>query len=383
MTAQLPDALWRFRAERLVGELTAAGHVGPTWRRVIAAVPRHRFVPRFWRLDSYNRPSVLIDPAVDRQREAEWLDGVYADRPLVTAWTPSTMGSSEIPIVTSSASQPAIVATMLDRLDLRPGHRVLEIGTGSGYNAALLCEYLRDSTRVVSVEIDPDLAKPARRALEGEGYRPTIVVGDGSSDRDVVGSFDRIIATCAVDRVPDTWIECLAPGGRLVTPSSVGGALLVLDKVGKRRLEGRVDALQVAFMSLRSTPHIDDLDGAAYVIGSGGPRQGLTTTVDPAELRDPSFQFWLASEHPELRLALGDHHSGSSSIVYTTEHSATVEHARQSLGWVAVQDDGRLWSAVERAWASFDSAGRPSREATQVSVIAGGRTEYRVDTPRP
>lgn len=382
MIVDAPEEHWRPRADRLVNELTVAGHLGPRWRWVLAAVPRHRFVPRFWRLDRYNRPSVLIDPAADPQLESEWLDGAYADRPLVTAWSPSMMGAREVRLVTSSASQPSVVATMLDRLDLRPGQRVLEIGTGSGYNAALLCEYLGDGELVASIEIDPDLAQLARQALHAGGYRPTIIVGNGSRARDVTGPFDRIIATCAVDRVPDAWIEWLAPGGRLVTPSSLGNSLLVLDKVGDSRLEGHVDGFQVAFMSLRSKPHVDSEDGSAFVIGSAGERVQLTTTVNPAVLQDASFQYWLATTHPRVRLAFGEHQHDGLSMVYTVDHSATVNHTRHECGWVAVQDEGRLWSAVESAWATFDAAGRPGRDAMECSVTIGGRTEYRVDMAR-
>lgn len=380
MTTDSPEVAWRPRAERLLSRLSATGHLSRTWTASFAAVARHRFVPRFWALDLYNSPTTLVD-GTDPGQSEEWLDGVYADCPLVITWSPSTMGGRPVRLVTSSASQPSVVATMLDRLDVHPGHRVLEIGTGSGYNTALVCEYLGDCAAVVSVEIDPELAHQARHALNTAGYHPRIVVGDGSATDEVTGPFDRIIATCAVDGVPDSWIDWLAPGGRLVTPSSIGNALLVLTKTGDDRLDGHVDSFPVAFMSLRSTPAISDEDGAAFVIGTGQQRIHLTSTVDPAVLRDGNFPLWLAITEPQLRLALGSDHQDGTSMVYTRTHSATVDHNHNhnEHGWNVVQDEGRLWTAVEAAWTSFDTAGRPERDALHLTIITGGAAEFSVD----
>lgn len=379
MTVDPLEVEWRPRSERLLDQLSAAGHLSQKWRASFAAVARHRFVPRFWALDRYNSPSVLVDGAADPRQIEEWLDGVYTDRPLVTTWSQSTMGDRAVRLVTSSASQPSVVATMLDRLDVQPGHRVLEIGTGSGYNAALLCEYLDDCAAVVSVEIDPELARRAQKALDVAGYHPRIVVGDGSTTGKVTGPFDRIIATCAVDVVPDSWIEWLAPGGRLVAPSSAGNALLVLVKVGDGRLEGRIDAFSVAFMSLRSAPEVSNEDGSAFVIGAGEERIHLTSAVDPAVLRDRNFQLWLAIAEPRLRLALGDDHQNSASVVYTRNNSATVDHNRSERGWPVIQDEGRLWSAVEAAWTSFHAADCPERDTLRLTVVTGGATEFAAD----
>jgi protein-L-isoaspartate(D-aspartate) O-methyltransferase len=113
-------------------------------------------------------------------------------------------------------SQPYIVALMTDLLDLAGGERVLEIGTGSGYQAAILAEM---GARVFSVEILPALAAEARRRLTEAGYRDVALrVGDGWAGWPEAAPFDAIIVTAAPERIPQPLIDQLRPGGRLVIP---------------------------------------------------------------------------------------------------------------------------------------------------------------------
>lgn len=142
--------------------------------------------------------------------------------PLAEAYAPSTA------VVTkrgpdgsacSSASSPSIVATMLDQLDVRRGHRVLEIGAGTGYNAALLAELVGATGRVATVDIDPDTTARARRALARTGYgHVDASTGDGQLGRPEHAPYDRIVVTAGAWDLPTAWIAQLAPGGRLVVP---------------------------------------------------------------------------------------------------------------------------------------------------------------------
>lgn len=118
---------------------------------------------------------------------------------------------------TSSSSQPAIMAQMLERLDVREGQRVLEIGAGTGYNAALLATLVGARGRVVSVELDPRTAGAARKALAAASYRARVVTGDGREG--VPGApYDRIMVTASTDEICRPWIEQLAEGGLLEAP---------------------------------------------------------------------------------------------------------------------------------------------------------------------
>jgi protein-L-isoaspartate(D-aspartate) O-methyltransferase len=110
---------------------------------------------------------------------------------------------------------------MLQLLDVRPGSRVLEIGTGSGYNAALLSELAGVTGRVFSVEIEPDLIERAQAVL-GLLKIPTIDVAEAGALRDLDETFDRIIVTARADDIDARWWELLAPDGRIVVPLDIG-----------------------------------------------------------------------------------------------------------------------------------------------------------------
>jgi len=140
----------------------------------------------------------------------------------------------------SSSSQPALMAEMLELLAARPGDRVLEIGAGTGYNAALLAHIVGSKGRVTSVEVDAELARRARRALREAGYRAAITVGDGREGHANAAPYYRMIVTACADEIPRPWFEQLAEGGRLALPLRLdpdGAAIQlipVLERQGER-----------------------------------------------------------------------------------------------------------------------------------------------------
>ncbi len=176
----------------LVADLEGLGLVRtPAVRRAFLRVRRELFVPEIAVRDG--------------------LASVYANQALVTR---APQGGRP----TSSSSQPGIMAEMLERLELRPGHRVLEIGAGTGYNAALVSTLVMPGGRVTSVELQWDLAEKASRALSAGGFAVDVVVGDAQHGRYGGDQFDRIIATASVDHIPRAWFEQLRPEGLIVTP---------------------------------------------------------------------------------------------------------------------------------------------------------------------
>ncbi len=144
---------------------------------------------------------------------------------------------------TATISQPRVVAIMLALLDVRPGHRVLDVGTGSGWHAALLAQL---GGRVWSVERDPVLAARAAPRLAPAGV--TVVIGDGSRGLPDAAPYDRVnVAASAAGDVPPALLEQLAPGGRIVVP--VGERLVLVSRAADGTLERR-DAGGVRFVPL-------------------------------------------------------------------------------------------------------------------------------------
>lgn len=155
----------------------------------------------------------------------------------------------------SSSSAPEIMAPMLEALDLRPGLSVLEIGAGTGYNAAILSALVGDRGRVVSVEVDAPIARRARRSLADLGRPVEVVEGDGRLGWPTAAPFDRIIATASSDTVPLPWRDQLVEGGLVILPLRVSEASQGQLVVAFRREGSRLTSTRViagGFMGLRS-----------------------------------------------------------------------------------------------------------------------------------
>jgi protein-L-isoaspartate(D-aspartate) O-methyltransferase len=151
--------------------------------------------------------SLVIDAMLSVERHlfipAEFMQFAYGDHPLPIGYE-------------QTISQPYIVAIMTELLEVRKTHRVLEVGTGSGYQAAVL-SLLTDS--VFTIEIIPELAYSAEKKLDSFGYKNVFVkAGDGYKGWKEHAPFDGIIVTCAPEKIPPLLIEQLAIGGRMVIP---------------------------------------------------------------------------------------------------------------------------------------------------------------------
>jgi protein-L-isoaspartate(D-aspartate) O-methyltransferase len=182
---------------RLVTQLRARDSgLTRTVQDAFARVPRHVFVPEVGAAAAYRDEALVIK-----------------------------CGPDGLPV--SSSSQPGMMAIMLEQLDLRRGHRVLEIGTGSGYNAAVMAEVVGPGGQVVSVDIDPELVARAEASLLEAGYFDVSVrCADGGYGAAGDAPFDRIIVTAGAWDIAPAWLDQLGPRGRLVLPLSLRGMQL-------------------------------------------------------------------------------------------------------------------------------------------------------------
>ena len=225
----------------LVREIDATGawDADPVWRDAFESVPRHLFVPYYYvgGRGGYER-RWSEDPGPGRREE--WMRGAYADAPLATR-----VRDGEL---VSSSSQPSLMARMLVELAPREGDAVLEIGAGTGYNAALLAHRLGDGL-VTTVDLDPEITESARRHLAAAGHRPAVVTGDGARGCSERAPFDRVIATCALSSIPRPWLAQCRPGARILAPFATG--LIALRVRDPGYAEGRFLHTPAYFVPLR------------------------------------------------------------------------------------------------------------------------------------
>ncbi|MDT8915780.1 methyltransferase domain-containing protein [Amycolatopsis sp. PS_44_ISF1] len=354
---------WAPRASALADHMVAAGVLTDlAWRAAFAATPRHRYVP-----------AIVDNGQLITTDDPRWLDMVYADEALTTQVRQVPAGTTEVSVPSSSSSKPSVMASMLELLQAREGHRVLEIGTGTGYNAALLSHRL-GSDMVGSIELDPDLADSARERLASTGRHPRIVVGNGAAGWPEGGPFDRIIATCAVSSIPPAWIDQLAPEGRIVAPldAATAGPLLVLDKTADDEVVGVIDPFPALFMPLRDDVSNPLAPGRVLSTGVFGvPHYGMTA-LDPATALDPDFALFLWLHAPGIQMGRMDKqdlvvaHRGRVRAEASLSPNGDGKHRVRQYGHY------RLWDIVEHAASAFDNLGRPG--ANRMGVTAANVT---------
>jgi protein-L-isoaspartate(D-aspartate) O-methyltransferase len=351
--------------DRMVDRLLSAGAVRPgPVADALRAVPRHVFLPG-------------VDPAA-----------AYEDEAIPTKW-------AEDGRPTSSSSQPAIVAAMLAQLRVRPGHRVLEIGTGTGWNAALLDHLVGPTGAVTTVDIDATVTGQATRNLAAAGAGAVRVVeGDGAAGWPDGAPYDRIILTAAARDLAPAWWAQLAPDGRLVLPLALRGSQrsVAFERAGEGVLES-VSIVDCGFMPLQGELAGDDpirplgrpglflmledppADRAALLAAlDEGPLRSVPVDVSRREAMS-GLRTWLALHEPAAGdlLALRDGARWPTPVLVGSAGLAALVPAGESTearGYGAGSDVlvSRLLGHV-RAW---HEAGRPASARVRIRAYPAG-----------
>lgn len=314
---------------KLVEGLKSRGHiVSSTIEAAFRAVPRHLFLPQMT------------------------LEEAYSDEAIVT----KTLDGR----IVSSSSQPAMMAIMLAQLQLQPGQRVLEIGAGTGYNAALMAHIVGESGQVVTIDIDEDIVEGARNHLAQAGYeRVQVLCGDGFVGYPAGAPYDRIILTVNASDIAPAWREQLKPDGRLLLPLSVNGPQVA---VAFEQREGYLESGMVRacrFVGLRGVlaekgedvqvlagpdglylilNEPRPIDGHTILHYLSGRRQDIATGVQ-VTLSDVQYglSFWLALHEPQLCVLIAYGSAAQGRIVPMLFHGAGKVPVGSTLGLLGEQ----------------------------------------------
>lgn len=358
------DQAWREYARELADLLRERGDLtAPAWHAAITETPRHVLVPQVW---EEGAPVDTTGPA--------GLAWVYSPISLVTK-----VDSRGLPI--SSSTKPDLMVRMLETLDLHDGHRVLEVGTGTGYNAALLSHRLGDDN-VTSIDVDTDIVDNARVRLASLGAYPTLAVMDGEGGFPERAPYDRIIATCSVPALPWAWAEQLRDGGKVlasIMPTIHAGNLALLEKHGDR-IEGRFTRRLGQFMTMRHNSEApEDLAGTKP---SEDERQRNTTAPAEPWKTSPVAWLWATLQLPGLSqgYTLDDHGTFNASYLTAPDGSwATVPFGD---GQRVITEAGPtpIWDTIEQAHELWRTTREPTWERLGMTATPEYQTIW-LDTP--
>ncbi|MGW4420925.1 methyltransferase domain-containing protein [Streptosporangium sp. NPDC004631] len=339
---------WEAFAARLAESVTGRDS---SWREPVASVPRHRFVPSWWDTPDGVPFGQWMSWAGPRDEEA-WLAATYADQTLVTQVDGhhadhTEPGATCEGLPTSSSTLPSLVVRILGYGDVYPGADVLDVATGSGYSAALLCHRLGDH-HVSSLDVDPYLVDAAAERLAAIGYRPTMLPLDAR--KELPGSFDRIVSMVGIRPVPPSWLEALRPGGRLVTVIAGTSLILTATKNERGVAVGRIEWERAMFMPTRA-------GAGRYPPRPDRPPQadgeGETVALSPYPVVFPSESWDLAAmleiTEPGIQHDFTEGDSGERAAYLWHQDGSWARATSLPEGGSAIHQGGkrRLWDLVD------------------------------------
>lgn len=321
-----PEAL----RESMIAQIKDRGYaLSAPVDRALRTVERHAFVPH------------------------ATLAGAYASSIVVTKRGPAKE-------VLSCLSEPGIVALQLGQLDVRAGHRVLEIGAGTGYTAALLAHLAGPDGHVTTIDVDPDVVADARHNLTAAGCDTVhVVLGDGALGHPDGAPYDRIVAAVGAYGIPDSWLAQLGPGGRLVVPLRIVGS--VSRSIAFERAEnGRwhsMDHQMCGFVPLR--------DGVA-----DDPRRTIALTADQ------SVTLHLNQEHDLDPTVIAGVLDRPCTVAWTNVAFGSGESLEWLFLWLACTQPGRLCRMASQPAAVEAGVVDPMFPGSALAVVEHGALAY-------
>ncbi|WP_432013675.1 methyltransferase domain-containing protein [Streptomyces cucumeris] len=361
--------------------------MSPDWAPAFEAVPRSAFLPDLiWPHDMETGQSLAVDKASDPKM---WQGYADSNIPIVTQWDDGRHSDSapgQEP--TSSASMPSVVFSMLRALDVLPGSRVLEVGTGTGWNAALLAHRLGEAN-VITVEVDEAVAASARAALGRFGLPAKVVHGDGFQGYPEGVPYDRIIATCGLRSIPFAWVEQSRPDGVIVAPWGThfthqdAVARLVVSPDGA--YASGLFTGPVEFMKLRAQRR-PPVTHAEYVPGSVADGDETSTEITEEEFvrdRFDAHRFALGLRVPDCCHIVAGKREGARPVWFygLTDRSWACAMFRDGAA-ARVWQGGprRLWDEAEEAHRWWVGHGEPDHSRFGLTVSPQGHQAW-LDKP--
>lgn len=347
------------------------------------SVPRHRFIPDTGALTAHG---TVLNATNNPER---WLAAVYADNAIVTRLgaekEPRRAGAASAAQPNeewgaSSSAAPTVLAGMLELADLSVGQRVLEIGTGTGWNAALLTHRLGDGG-VITVEINAYLAEKARATLQAEGFAPAVHPADGYNGYAPGAFYDRITSTSGVGRLPPAWLDQLNPDGLVVCPWGLlegAGVITRFECPGDGSALGRFHG-GVGFVPLR----VPDAPPPPVQDTGQQPDEYRLTQVDPvAPLLSFPSAFALSVMVPDWRVCRRWIGTGSGVWVCDRTGSSWVRVYPYGTSWMIEQGGPRsIWDEFENALDEWFRLGEPRPDAFGLSVDPDGAHRVWLGSP--
>jgi protein-L-isoaspartate(D-aspartate) O-methyltransferase len=356
------------------------------WVPSFAAVPRAEYLPEvMWPYDMDSGTTVSVDL---RDEPGLWFSYAEADVPVVTQWDDGKVaGRGEVP--TSSASMPSVVFRMLRDLDVQAGQRVLEIGTGTGWNAALLAHRLGHDN-VASIEIDAGMATAARTRLARSGLPVLVLARDGEEGDEAGAPYDRIIATAGVRQIPAAWIRDTKPGGLILAPwgthFSNEDAIVRLEVTEDGKSASGSFTGPVEFMKLRAQ-RAPFAGHELYVPDGVDGADRSTTTVTEDELLGDRFtgpRFAIGLRVRDCHHVAAQKRDGARPVWFygLGDRSWACVMFRENEEDFQVWQSGprRLWDEIAGAFAWWREAGEPGYERFGLTVTENGQRAW-LDDP--